>query len=199
MNRRRIAWAFGVVMVGIATIVFAFLGAGHFLVALSPPPPVKADLIVTLGGGTGGRDDRVAALYAKGIAPKVLLTGQEGGYSKTRTNYLNWRAQFLVDQGIPRSALLFDLQSASSWDEAVNTLRLMQSANLGRVVVVSDPPHMRRLSWVWGKVFSGSGKEYTLVASDMEGWDAGHWWRTSANAQFVFAEYIKLVYYFIQY
>ena len=67
------------------------------------------------------------------------------------------------------------------------------------VVVVSDPPHMRRLAWVWDKVFAGSGKAYTLVASDMEGWDAGYWWRTSTNAQFVFAEYIKLVYYLIQY
>ena len=199
MSRKRIGWAVGIVAAGIAAMVVAFMGAGHFLVIPSPPPQMKADLIVTLGGGTGGRDDRVAALYAKGIAPKVLLTGQEGGYSKTRANYLNWRAQFLVDQGIPRSALLFDLQSASSWDEAVNTLRLMQSANLGRVVVVSDPPHMRRLSWVWGKVFAGSGKEYTLVASDMEGWDAEHWWRTSGNAQFVFAEYVKLAYYLVQY
>lgn len=179
-------------------MVFAVMGAGHFLVAPAQSP-VKADLIVTLGGGTGGRDDRVLELYAKGIASKVLLTGQEGAYRKTRTTYLNWRAQYLVDQGVPRSALLFDLQSASSWDEAGNTLRLMQLANLGRVVVVSDPPHMRRLAWVWGKVFAGSAKEYTLVASDMDGWDAEHWWRTSGNAQFVFAEYIKLAYYYFQY
>lgn len=198
MNRKRIGWAIGVVAASMAAMVFAFLGAGHLLVP-SAQSPVKADLIVTLGGGTGSRDDRALELYAKGIASKVLITGQEGAYRKTRTSYLNWRAQYLVDRGVPRSALLFDLQSASSREEAVNTLRLMQSANLGYVVVVSDPPHLRRLSWVWGKVFSGSGKEYTLVASDMDGWDAGHWWRTSANAQFVFGEYIKLVYYFIQY
>jgi hypothetical protein len=67
------------------------------------------------------------------------------------------------------------------------------------VLVVSDPPHMRRLSWVWGRVFAGSGKTYTLVASNMENWDAGHWWRTSLNAQFVFAEYIKLGYYLFTY
>ena len=87
----------------------------------------------------------------------------------------------------------------NSADEARNTLKLMQSMKMSRVLVVSDPPHMRRLSWVWGKVFEGSGREFTLVASEMPGWDAGHWWRTSVNAQFVFAEYIKLVYYVIQY
>lgn len=74
----------------------------------------------------------------------------------------------------------------------------MQSMKLDRVLVVSDPPHMRRLSWVWGRVFAGSGKEFVLVASEMEGWDAGHWWRTSQTAQFVFSEYIKIAYYLHQ-
>jgi hypothetical protein len=106
---------------------------------------------------------------------------------------------YLLDNSVPQQALLFDYRSTSSWDEAVNTLQLMQKMNLDRVLVVSDPPHMRRLSRGWGKVFEGSGKEFTLVANDMEGWEPGHWWHTSPNAQFLFAEYIKLVYYFIQY
>jgi len=68
-----------------------------------------------------------------------------------------------------------------------------------RVLVVSDPPHMRRLSWIWGKVFEGSGKEFTLVACEMEGWDAARWWRISSHAQFVFSEYFKLAYYLYEY
>lgn len=198
MNRKRIAWSVGIAMIGIVAIVSALTGAGRYLTA-SAESPVKADLIVTLGGGNGGRDDRALKLYKEGIASKVLITGQEGAYRKTRSNYLNWRAQYLVDQGVPRSALLFDERSASSWDEAVNTLQLMQAMRMHHVVVVSDPPHLRRLSWVWGKVFAESGRHYTLVASEMEGWDPDHWWRTSGNAQFVFGEYIKLVYYLIQY
>ena len=152
-----------------------------------------------LGGDNGARADRVLELYRKGLAPKVLLGSSEGMHSRTRTRYLNWRARYLVDAGIPEKVLLYDHRSTSSWDEAVNTLQLMQSMNMDRVLVVSDPPHMRRLAWVWGKVFARSGKEFTLVASGMEGWDAGHWWRTSANAQFVFGEYIKLAYYYFQY
>ena len=35
---------------------------------------------------------------------------------------------------------------------------------LDRVIVVSDPPHMRRLSWVWGKAFEGSGQDKTGMA-----------------------------------
>ena len=198
MNCRKFArWLGGVALLGAVALVLAFLGAGHFLAAPSQPP-AKADLMFALGGDNGGRVNGVLDLYRKGYAPRVLL-GAEGLHSKTRPAFLRWQARYLVEEGVPENALLYDRSSTSSWDEAVNTLELMRSMKLDRVLVVSDPPHMRRLSWVWGKVFAGSGKEFTLVASDMEGWDAGHWWRNSPDAQFVFAEYIKLVYYFIQY
>ena len=191
-------WLAAAALLSAVALFTGILGAGHFLAAPAQPP-VKADLLVALGGDNGARADRVLELYRKGLASKVLLTGPEGGYSKTRVTYLNWRARYLIDEGIPEKVLLFERRSKSSWEEAVNTLQLMQAMKLDRVLVVSDPPHMRRLSWVWGRVFAGSGKEFTLVASDMEYWDAEHWWRVSSNAQFVFGEYIKLAYYLIQY
>jgi uncharacterized SAM-binding protein YcdF (DUF218 family) len=197
VSRRKIAlWLGAGAMLAMAALVAGFLGAGEFLEAPAQAP-LKADLLVALGGDDGGRAGRVLELYRDGYAPKVLLTG-EGVNSRARTHYLSWRARYLVDAGIPESALLYDRRSTSSWDEAVNVLQLMRERNLDRVLVVSDPPHMRRLSWVWGKVFSGSGKAYVLAASDMDDWDAAHWWRTSPSAQFVFGEYIKLLYYLIQ-
>ena len=191
-------WLGATLLLGAAALFAGILGAGHFLVAPAQPP-VKADLLVTLGGDNGARADRVLALYREGFAPRVLLTGPEGGHSKTRAAHLNWRARYLIDEGVPETVLLFDRRSKSSWEEAVNTLKLMQAMGMDRVLVVSDPPHMRRLSWVWGRVFAESGRHYTLVASDMEDWDAQRWWRISSNAQFVFAEYIKLAYYLVQY
>ena len=196
--RAFLRWLAAGLLAAAMVLVLAFAGAGHFLDAPAQAP-VKADLLVALGGDNGARADRVLELYRKGFAPKVLLTGPEGGHSKTRPTQLHWRARYLIDAGMPETVLLFDRRSASSWEEAVNTLQLMQSMKLDRVLVVSDPPHMRRLSRVWGKVFEGSGKEYVLVASDMEIWDAASWWRTSLNAQFVFSEYIKLAYYLVQY
>lgn len=189
-----VRWLGAGVLLGVIVLFVAVFGAGHYLAAPAQAP-VKADLMVALGGDNGARADRVLELYRKGFAPKVLLTGPEGGYSKTRAAHLHWRARYLVEEGIPEQVLLYDRRSASTWEEAVNALQLMRAMKLDRVLVISDPPHMRRLSWVWGKVFSGSGKAYTLVASDMERWDAGHWWRTSLSAQFVFAEFIKLGYY----
>ena len=128
-------------------------------------------------GGNWRQDDRTARVEAAGRA------------RRSREKKSGRRAD----------VLLFDRRSVNSWEEAVNTLQLMQAMKLSRVLVVSDPPHMRRLSWVWGKVFEGSGKTCTLVATDTDDWDAEHWWRLSANAQFVFAEYIKFAYYLVQY
>jgi len=65
------------------------------------------------------------------------------------------------------------------------------------VLVVSDPPHLRRLDHVWGKVFAGSGIQYRLIAAPMEKWDAARWWSNEASAQYVVIEYIKLGYYWL--
>lgn len=176
--------------------LLAFLNAGRFL-DVSTQPPEHADLIVALGGDSGARVKKAAELYKRGLAQKILLTGMEEGHATTRKYYLNWRSQFLIEQGVPQSAIMFDDVSANSWEEANNTLRLMAEKQMKRVLVVSDPPHLRRLGWSWGKVFSGSDKTYQLVPSDMEGWDASHWWRHEASVHFVLTEYVKLSYYLI--
>jgi uncharacterized SAM-binding protein YcdF (DUF218 family) len=194
---KALRWLIAIAL-ALAALVTAFLGAGRFLAAPAQAP-VRADLLVSLGGDDGGRSDRALELYRQGFAGRILLTGPEGAHSKTRVRRLNWRARYLVEEGVPEQALLYDRVSRNSWEEAVSALRLMQSLKLDRVLVVSDPPHMRRLSWVWGKVFEGSGKRFILVATDMDDWDPDLWWGTSSNAQFVFGEYIKLAYYLLQY
>jgi len=164
--------------------------AGFFLDRPAQAPE-SADLIAPLGGDGGDRARLAAELYRRGFAPKVLLAGREGGQAA------DWRAGFLLGQGVPLQDLLFDGRSANSWEEAVNTLRLMRERNMRRVLVVSQPPHLRRLDWAWGKVFAGSGKEYRLIASPMAEWDAAHWWRNAASAQYVAKEYLKLGYYWM--
>ena len=185
-------------LAGAIALGVAFFGVGRYLEGPAQAPS-KADLVAALGGDNGARAVRVLEIYRKGLAPRVLLSGPEGAHSKVKTSHQRWRAAYLVGEGIPESAILYDGGARNSWEEAVNTLRLMRERKLGHVIVVSDPPHLRRLSWVWGKVFAGSGKRFTLVASDMEDWDAAGWWKTSPNAQFVFGEVIKLAYYLVQY
>jgi uncharacterized SAM-binding protein YcdF (DUF218 family) len=173
---------------------YATSRAGYWLAAPARPP-APADAIVVLGGDDGGRLVRGLELYRGGYAPTIVLTGIEHGRRATRSAYLTWRAEFLVRQGVPRSALRYDTESDNSYEEATNVRSLMEKQRWRSVLVVSDPPHMRRLSWTWERVFRDTGLHYVLVASEPDWWSPGDWWRDEKSGAFVLMEYIKLAYY----
>ena len=194
MTRRSVFWGVGVLVLCVAAGIVAFFQVGYFLEAPAQEPE-KADLIVPLGGGSGSRVHIAAKLYEQGFAPNVLLTDIRGGDANTYSPYSDRRTTFLLERGVPDNMLVFDALSTNSWEEAVNTLRLMRERNWRRVLVVSDPPHLRRLAWTWGKVFEGSGKEYQLIAAPLEGWDPERWWQNDSSVRFVVMEVTKLAYY----
>lgn len=75
--------------------------------------------------------------------------------------------------------------------------RVLKGAEI--FAVVSDPFHMRRLDWIWARVFAGSGLRYSLVASSPEYWKPNGWWRDERSGGAVIMEYIKLAYYVAKY
>jgi uncharacterized SAM-binding protein YcdF (DUF218 family) len=196
MRRYRTVWFAGVAALAIGLALLAV--AGRF-VSAPAHEPFAADVIVALGGDGGSRVRKAAQLYAQGWAPRLLLTGIDGGDPAAREPFLEWRAALLVAQGVPRSAILFDVSSLNSRDEAAHAKALLQREGWRRAIVVSDPPHLRRLAWVWSRAFEGSGLDYRLVPSEMPDWNAAAWWRDEKSAQFVLMELIKLAYYAIRY
>jgi uncharacterized SAM-binding protein YcdF (DUF218 family) len=190
----RILTGLGILAIALGLVVWLGARLG-FLLQAPAASPVKADLIVALGGDGGARAVKAAELYRQGYAPRVLLTGVEGGDDWTRRHYLDWRAKYLIDEGVPRSALLFDDVSRSSWAEAVNTLGLMRREGWKRVLIVSDPPHLWRLEWVWHRLAPNAGVEYRLVASQPRWWHPGRWWADEQSESFVVSELIKITYY----
>ena len=174
--------------------LLAFLRAGVFLSSPAGPPQ-QSDVVLALGGDMGDRIAVAAGLYQQGLARRLMLTGLENMPAAARHHYLNWRMQFAIDLGVPKEAIMLEEGAGSSWEEATDTLALLKKNHWQRVMVVSDPPHMRRLHWVWSKVFAGSGKEFVLVESRPGWWNADRWWENEESGLFVFAEYVKLVYY----
>ncbi len=134
-------------------------------------------------------------MYRLGYSKNILLTGVEGIESQLVDYYLNWRAVFFLEAGVPKKNILFDPISRNSWEEAQNTLQLMKNNGWKRVIVVSDPPHMRRLKRVWKGIFSATDKVFILIPSSPSWWDATHWWSNDKSAKFVIAEYIKILLY----
>lgn len=185
--------ALSVGMALVAAVAVLLLLAGRWLSAAAQPPG-QADLIVALGGDSGARVLTAARLYRENWAPRILVTGIEGGDARARDALLEWRARLLVAQGVPPDALLFERTAGNSREEAAAVRDLMVGQRWQRVLVVSDPPHLRRLQRIWVRTLRGSGVDFRLVASDMPEWNAARWWMHERSAQFVVTELVKIAY-----
>jgi uncharacterized SAM-binding protein YcdF (DUF218 family) len=180
------------VLVAVAA-VYAVSQAGYWLEAPAQRPG-KADAIVVLGGDDGERALRALTLYRDGFAKTIVLTGLQRGVAAPPA-HLNWRAELLYGKGVPKSALMFEVESRHPHEEAEAVLKLMRKQGWKNVLVVADPPNMRRLLWTWERVFNGTGLQYTLVATAPQWWRADHWWWDEEAGAAVIQEYAKLGYY----
>jgi uncharacterized SAM-binding protein YcdF (DUF218 family) len=130
-----------------------FLGVLNVGYWLSAPrsAPARGDLIVSLGGGGIERIQLALTLYEQGHAQRILLTGIERDQGPNGNHYQHWRSQFLLNRGVPSNALLFDHESANSYEEANNTAKLMNVERWNTSLVVSDPPTYEGCRWFGGQ------------------------------------------------
>jgi hypothetical protein len=175
-----------------------FSGIGGWLAAPASNPQ-QADVVVVLGGDGGvGRTIRAGELIRGGYAPQALLTGNCTGSTASLDKLCATRLEVLAEMGVATSLLSFDTGSRNSWEEAISTRRLMDEKGWKRVLVVSDPPHLRRLDLAWGHAFAGSTREYVLVAASTDWWHPEVWWNDPRAAKFVLREALGVAYYSIR-
>lgn len=111
----------------------------------------KADALVILGAqvrpdgkagyGLQSRTLHALRLYKKGCAPHIICTG---GVSDNPPAEAVVAAQVLLAHGVPRSAIVLEDKSTSTWENAVNAARICRRHGWKSVVVVSDPFHLWR-------------------------------------------------------
>lgn len=181
----------------LAIISFALLLP--FLLQFPADMPRAADAIVVLGGGGVERSSKAFKLYQAGFAKRFILpgAGSEDGSNKFKAP--DPRATWLIGKGIPIQDIFILGRSPNSWMEAQRTIELMKQQRWDKVIVVSDPPHMLRLAYSWGKTFLGEQKEYFLVRTEPAWWSPWKWWENKESSNFIFDEVRKLGYYIIKY
>ena len=173
--------------------VHAFIHAATFLAAPGQEA-VPADALFVLGGSAGDRELQAAEIYRRGLVKTFVVTGMEDAIPEVELIERHWRAYLLKRVGVPAEAIVTDAGSSNSDEEAALGLRLARERGWRTVLVLSDPPHMRRLSVIWGRAFAGSGIEVHFVPSRPKWWVPDRWWTSRKSAQFLVSEYIKLVY-----
>lgn len=97
--------------------------------------PVRADVIVVLGGGLHERPERAADLYRQRAAPRVLITGA-GDDEINR--------QLLLDQGVPDRAIEVENESMTTHENAERTIPRLRAAHVRTVILVTSWYHARR-------------------------------------------------------
>lgn len=172
--------------------------AGDFL-ANESNNPRQADLVVILGGGWETRVVTGGSLMRDGWAEHVLLTGVQKAHDRNGEPSNDPRYSYLRSLGVSSETILLDSSAESTWEEAHVIRDLVKKNGWSSVLIVSDPPHFRRLGWVCERVLGVSNIDYRLIASRPRWWNPSLWWENKISASFVLKEFIKLFYYRVKY
>ncbi len=95
-------------------------------------------------GGAGDRMIYAAHLYHRGYAPKLLLTGGYITWMDEREAPANDMAEILKLLGVPEEALWYETESRNTFENAVNSRRILEHKGIDRIILVTSALHMPR-------------------------------------------------------
>jgi uncharacterized SAM-binding protein YcdF (DUF218 family) len=135
--RRMIKFLFKIARLVLMAFIFLAVAAIFFpqKILCVDSGPVKADVIVILGGGWHDRPERAAELFKKRAAPRIIVSG--AGDCE-----INRRA--LIEAGVPAGVIELENQSHTTEENARFTIKLLREQKLNRVIIVTSWYHSRR-------------------------------------------------------
>lgn len=129
----------------------------------NPPVAINelpaADAILVLGGGIGiplpprhhidlgGSADRylhAARLYRSGKAPRIVLSGGNVFPQPGFAGEAAYAAQLLQDWNVPEGAILVESESRNTYQNAVESKKLLANHGLKKILLVTSASHMPR-------------------------------------------------------
>ena len=190
----------------LAWILFARLLAENLIVE---KPLEHADAILILSGSSVylERTQKATLVYKQGVAPKILLTddGGHAGWSKTeRRNpkFVEVARNNLIAEGIPPENIeILPAQVSGTIDEAEALRTKIEQAGLKSVLLVTSAYHTRRSLWTFEKVLKNNNVEIGIVSppTGEQTPPPFVWWLARKGWKLVAGEYVKAVYYWLNY
>jgi uncharacterized SAM-binding protein YcdF (DUF218 family) len=170
-------------------IVFSRPWVGQWLIINQKPR--KSDAIIVLGGGPINRIQEGVALYRQGYAPYLVLSGGTQDFSQaTQAQVMRWQA---VDEfGVPQHAIVLDNRSYTTYQNALNTRQIMLTHHWTSALVVSSDYHMRRVRFLFSRVYQDLPIRLTYVAASDPWFRPRRWWSNPESALITISEYAKL-------
>jgi len=146
--------------------------------------PVKADVIVVLGGGHD-RPERAAELFREHVAGRVIVSG----LGDTATNRI-----ILVRDGVPANAIQLEPKSRTTKENAQFTIAMLRTQQVHSVIIVTSWYHSRRALDCFEHY--GPGIKFYSRPS-MFSFERKDWTRSFGRR--VYLEYVKLAGYCLRY
>jgi uncharacterized SAM-binding protein YcdF (DUF218 family) len=147
--------------------------------------PVRADVIIILGGGSHERPVRAVELFGQQAAPRILISGA-GDY------YIN--RHILLTNGIPAAKIGVEDQSKTTRENAELCYKILHTENVRSAIIVTSWYHSRRALKTF-EHFAPGIKFYSRPS--YFGLNHSHWSRDYSKR--VYLEYLKLPGYWVGY
>lgn len=200
MRRSRLI-VLAVLVVGLAALFVTrqtwLTAAGEVLVVHDELAP--SDVIVVLAGNSPFRARHAEALYARGLAPHVIISNEPLSSHGVQTTWMELRDKGLVRLAFPDEAIVPIPQiSDSTYEEAQHSRDIMLARGWRSAILVTDPFHMRRAVMTFRQAYEPAGLTVAASPADGSKYGVDNWWTDRNAIMRVAQEYLKLGYYVAQ-
>jgi uncharacterized SAM-binding protein YcdF (DUF218 family) len=148
--------------------------------------PVKADVIIVLGGGLHERPERAAELFKAGVAPRIIVTGLGDDEIHRRQ---------LIAAGVPAQLIEVEPNSRTTEENAEFTIRLLRAEKIHSAILVTSWYHSRRAL----RCFEHYAPDLKFYSRPSYFASARADWEQKKLSKRIYLEYLKLPGYWVRY
>lgn len=179
----------------------------HLLIVEKPLE--RADVILILAGSSSYRERarKAAEVYQRGVATRIALTddGRRGGWNSAQQrnpSFVELAKNELLNQGIPSENIeILPPIVDGTIDEARALRTALPEKNWKTVLIVTSDYHTRRSLRTFERVLSDTNTEVGIeyAVTNEEKFPKNFWWLSREGRGIVTGEYVKLIYYWLNY
>lgn len=162
----------------------ALLAADPLLTRRDPVAP--ADIIVVLGGDGPARAAWASFLWHRGLAPRVLVTG-DGDCLSIRED--------MIAAGVEAGVITTECRSRTTWENAALSVPILERRRVRRAILVTNWFHSLRAK----QCFEANGPSIRWISMPVE--RNVSWWSFAKGPDGVatLKEYSKVAWYWVRY
>ena len=145
------------------------------------------------------RAEEAARLFNMGKAPEIWVSRPEGPVAELQKFGIQfvgeeeYNREILVRLVVPESSVHIFPDPIVNTEQEVNEIaREMRRTGKAKVIIVTSPPHTRRVRTLWKKL-AGKALQAIVRAAPEDPFDRDRWWRNTRDTFAVIREMIGLV------